>query len=923
MKRIALYTSMLTSLLFALVGCTMDNESLSASKNGIIAVIGEGKIDTRATMADNPGIKLQSFWSANDCIGIFGDNAKNIQFKVNEADITEGGTTALFRTTNGNMPEGTLYAYYPYSSNVTSGSKEGTFTIDFPSTQTCSLKYGMPQADPKASIMLAKGTRSSGLSFRNAMAVIKTGMLFEDTTRIRSVEFHDLSDKAVSGTMTIDWNDGNPMTSLSGTNSKITLDCGEGVMTYPERATPFLIIVPARTYSKGFEITFVDDKGNRTSRSVGTTMGKTLNRSTVYTVGDIGKMDMNIEGASSVLNPNTILMTPEALDKVKIIESHMNTVYGEDGERLYDFNRHGVSMPIYHMIVNKDLNPKEGGWLVFTSPSDDLPSGGVYRITSCHKIDNGNYDVEAAPETDPFKAYDEIHIGKPMFDEAGNYLEDGGVEIDINDYIANILDENGNPVDWSQTKNGELQFSEEAIEQIMGGTVTRAYHSKSYTTPQFNININKDDAYEVANNLNVGANAKLGASMTFNTKLALGKFDGELQYLALGITPVLNYSADFSLKLEGNIESKRFHVFTIYTIPVLVAPGVAVYFEIKVTAYVGVGGNIVFTTSFSGKKKFGEHFIRYNKGDGFIYSSKEPEPEETAPNYDLDYSLEGSIYAYGAVGFNFGISICALCHLGLQCDAKLTLKYAAGEYHSKKITLQPDITIVPMVGFVGWAHQFKEFTASIDFDPLYEKYIVPKIKSPECVSQYRFASDGYKDIYALVEFEGDTCLYLPTTGVSVNGLVELEGECDSEITVAIAVYGGGAIKWYQGRETVRSIFENTAVPQAAIPTNGVPMLSWRYPMLPSPSYYPWYEGGTIIEKLEIGTFPANEAGPIVINGSADNTILSIPSGNERGVGLVFIKDDKIIYATSPEGVLYYWPYDAYGRPYVWYDDKKK
>lgn len=73
------------------------------------------------------------------------------------------------------------------------------------------------------------------------------------------------------------------------------------------------------------------------------------------------------------------------------------------------------------------------------------------------------------------------------------------------------------------------------------------------------------------------------------------------------------------------------------------------------------------------------------------------------------------------------------------------------------------------------------------------------------------------------------------------------------------------------------------------------------------------------EKL-IDTYLTGGSGSKKIYYNIDTSGWGLTSGNEHGVGLAFYKNKDLMYATPPTSILYYWPNDAYGHPYKWYEN---
>lgn len=760
-------------------GCArMEMNSRMAGGNSLVATIDGGVSSTKAILVDNPGVRMQSRWQGGDCIGVFGNGASNVRFNISEADISEDGRSAEFNSAAG-IPSGELVSYSPYQEGCTTSS--GVITVNFPGKQAYSLRDGVPQPDPAANIMMGAGSAANGITFRNAMAVLKIGQVFDSPVLLKSVEFRDLSGKAVSGEATLSWNDGKALAEITGSGNTIILDCGEGVSLDAGELGIFFIIVPARTYENGFELTFTAADGGKTVKTVGSTQGKTLDRSVVYMIGDISGKQY-IDGATSQLKSTAQIMTPEKMDKVRITSSSNSFVYDEEGRTMQDCDGHKILMPTYGMMVHKDLKPVEGGWMIFEDSTDDLPGGGVYRITSCTRSNDDYFEVVAKPEINPAAAFESVVAGEPMVDASGNIDEEKGLPIDINGYIKSIVDESGNELYIRTNSAGELIFGAAEL-QNMVDAATKAYkpHSRTYKSPKLSGNLKSDNA-----------ELSVGASMTFNTRLALGVMQGSLQYACLTVNPQITVSESLTIKSEVELQ-KSFRLFTLTTHPIPITPAVAVVVEIVFNASLGIGGNLQITASAESTTDLGTYSISYNDGDGVLFRRKEVS-REVPGSFDMDLSgFEGSVYGSASIGAQTSISIWGMMGLGVSTDYNLKCGFfsSEGSVSWKKFALQPEIEFTPVLSTYFWSHKFEDLTAKIELDPIWERYVIPVTRSGYIVPKYTYSEERYDiDLGG-----GQSVILYPSTGVKgIDYNIDIEGECYKDLKVVLLVFKGSGIK---------------------------------------------------------------------------------------------------------------------------------
>ena len=688
------------------------------STDGLKASIVDEEAVSRSIVVDNPGIKLESFWKSGDKIGLFGQQATNTQLSIDAATISKDGKEATFNALDG-IPSGELLAYHPYMDNA-SGSGN-VLQLSFPATQHYTLVGNIAQPDPDACVIVGKGSKGTGISFKNVMAVLKIGQVFAKQTTVKSIEFRDLSGKSVSGSYSVDMSQGVPVTDFSGDGKVITLDLGEGISVSDGCRLIAFMVVPARQYPKGFELTFVDANGQKTVRTVGSKNGKTLNRSVVHPVGDFGDYS-NIPGMTYELKPTAVLMTPDKLDLITVTSNAKYYVKDDDGNNIYidEYGNVPLFLPQLELIAHKDLNPQVGGWLIFNTPSDDLPQGGIYRITECVPSADGNHFlVRTRPEPDFAKAFETLTIGTPLFDSEGNLTEDGGIELDIAPYVKEIVekDENGNVITRS------LQHQIPTYDMNISDQITRASVTHTYEPPALTLNMEDGNC-----SCDVTTNAYL------TVRIAIGVIAGELQYVYTTCNPKFKMKTAFSLSVSGGGEYRK-HIWTFYTSAIPIGP-ILIIPEISFDGLLGIGGQIKFSASKTFEYNLGTYGLAYNKGNGLSFrrSSAPPPAKDDSFEPKLGASLVGSLYAYGGVGMKAGISVYAMCSLGANTDFKLKLatefepllgyRYTSG---ATKIFLAPEISIAPYTAMIGGrlSKVWKGLGVQPELEPFWERYLTP------------------------------------------------------------------------------------------------------------------------------------------------------------------------------------------------------
>ena len=103
MKRIRIYKVfvLLLTIVTVATACTQDLTETKniASDEGLTVTIDDDEQATRAIVIDNPGIRLETTWTAGDQLGIFGAGQSNEPYTINASTISDDGRTAAFTST--------------------------------------------------------------------------------------------------------------------------------------------------------------------------------------------------------------------------------------------------------------------------------------------------------------------------------------------------------------------------------------------------------------------------------------------------------------------------------------------------------------------------------------------------------------------------------------------------------------------------------------------------------------------------------------------------------------------------------------------------------------------------------------------------------------------------------------------------------
>ena len=755
-----IYLSLVCCLgLFGLAACVQEMTPPVQGSHAITASIAQDGPQTRAILLDNPGVRMESYWSAGDIIGIAGSDGAVKAFQVSAADISDDGRTAVFRSSDA-VPSGNITAFFPYQEGAAIAG--GMITMDLPATQHYSLGKGLPQPDPSAALMAGTGTAETGVSLSNVLSVLKVGQSFDEKATVAKVEFRDLDGKPVAGRITIDPAK-NYASDLTGEGTVITLDCGEGVSLEAGELGKFYILVPARNYPKGIEVTFVLSDGQRVVKTAGTTSGLNCGRGVVYPVGEATNRDYVAGKGASTLASGAILMTPEILRDIRILRTGKERARTPEGDNV-TYNGGDVFVPYYEMLLPRSLGVNEASLLVFEG-SDDLPSGGVFKVTSLEEPygDENHCRVYLQMTTEFAKAFDKVEFGGDMFDAEGNLIEDGGLELDMGNYLSEVRDVEGNAVPFTRRADGSIAFSAGDIADVL----TKAIYSveKNISSPPLSLSYSSG-----------ACTASLGAVMNVGMRAACKIDHGELQYVNFTFHPTLDLNVDFALEKEFSF-SKEVYLFTLYFVPgIPIAPGVILTPQIEFRASFGASANVTLTTSIKYSYDMGRFGFSYQPEMGFMFRNYESAPKEADPKPKLGASLQVNLAAWATLTVEPSISLYGLFGAGLCTDFTLTLKndYDINSYGGRvdpHVDLVPSLKFTPRTASLGgvFSKKWDILAAEIPFDPIWTRYLTPVVNAigpatrlaANGVAWWGQKADQYYDSQAKQYFDG---IYKKATG---------------------------------------------------------------------------------------------------------------------------------------------------------------
>ena len=261
-KSILLLSYIASAILLA--GCTADDVVVETRNNKFEASF-EQPLTTRTYLGDDNGF-VEMHWTYGDLVTLIQPSGYNTYYFADETGSTSGTLNQIeaFAPISSYKPERN-YAVYPHASG-TSLLSEGAIQYEIPSTQT----YVPDSFGPGAGLMVAvtEDEDDTQLSFQSAVGYLVL-KIYGDAA-IKSIQLKGNSGEPLSGNVIIEAVYGQePVLAFhEGAGKKLTLDCGDGVMTgaTEEDATTFWLAVAPTDFSAGFTITVIDTLGVKTEQ---------------------------------------------------------------------------------------------------------------------------------------------------------------------------------------------------------------------------------------------------------------------------------------------------------------------------------------------------------------------------------------------------------------------------------------------------------------------------------------------------------------------------------------------------------------------------------------------------------------------------------------------------------------------------------
>jgi len=734
-------------VLLTLCGCAREQlEKEPSSPNDgrslTVSMSREKRPASKALLLDSPGLRMDSRWAEGDRLGVWGETSgENVLYEVTADNIEYSGRTAVF-VTGGKVPEGSLTAYYPYSEGV-SRDRDGVLHMTLPASQAFTRTRNVPAPDGSNFVMVGKGSKQSGIELKNVLSLLKVGYVAPENQVITKVLLTDLGGGAMSGDLSVSWEGDEPLGVVSGGSPTVTMDIPDGVLATGEDLTVFWFVAPARAYPKGLGVTFVLKDGTGIDRTYGKAYGKTLERNTVYPIGDAfaPQSFSGDEVQWEYKDPSKILIVDGGkTDLIKTMRKYDTSWPSVSGDG-------SAFLPTLSMTVHQDFGGHVGDYVFFNEPSEILPEGFVGQIME-YETYGKEADVIIKALEDISEPFSKLRLGSPVYAADGSVIEGGGLDLGSASLLESI-----------ETPDGQdLPFDVEGDTLTLYQPATKAVTNSTYTSPRLKL---KTVSPKLASGDDGPGEMTAGVQLQLKTRFSMGADeDGNTEYFHFNVNPrvLLTFNVKFSAtkefdSLDGFIEFGTFKFAPMQVGPFLLRPAV------EIGAYCGASASVELNVSYKYIANWGNYGFSYQRGQGFAVRSSVAQPEEDDGFNMPEVALAGSfgmsvgLYATPQVSLYGMITGKLQSRFGLNFAVGYEVKqdgdgFSNGTYFSitPEFSLQPSVTTLGGVWTQKW-----EAWQPLDFDPIWQKYLIPEMK----VSYFSAEPEKSKLLYKL-EFHTDS-----------------------------------------------------------------------------------------------------------------------------------------------------------------------
>jgi hypothetical protein len=240
--------------LLAVVGCAQQEDLASADLGAANAPEFKVGFESSRVYIDETDGGFKLAWTKGDLLSCFLNAGGQAQYEyVGETGEDSGIITAI-SCPNGEAIDA-FYAVYPY--NEANSLADGVLSLVLPAEQA--YAEGTFGANSNAMVAVNKA-KEPYYTFSNVCGYIRLKVWGE--AAITSIKFEGLNDEIIAGAAT--YNTTTNELAIAGEGKTITLNCGDGVTlgATEAEATEFWVVVPPKSFEKGFTVTLTDSEGN-------------------------------------------------------------------------------------------------------------------------------------------------------------------------------------------------------------------------------------------------------------------------------------------------------------------------------------------------------------------------------------------------------------------------------------------------------------------------------------------------------------------------------------------------------------------------------------------------------------------------------------------------------------------------------------
>lgn len=594
------------------------------------------------------------------------------------------------------MPKGRISAYHPYQEGATI-DPSGDILLDFPATQHYTIAMGSAHPDPKANFLAGRSS-SNEVKFYTVASLLKLRYVGEMGDVLSKIVF-EAPGKKLNGCFSLGWDGNSPtMEFSSGGSDKIELLLGDEGVTMDGSLHNFYIVVPPGIYNEGFKLHIHTSDGRITTK---TASGRVeIERGKLYPMGEVAEESVG----QYELQENVSWISEDRaqyiIDAVPGTSAVGGSVYAE-------------RIPCLTLTVTDKFKPVMDEIILF-QPNALFPDGYYGQVTKINASNPKRIIVETVPPGELGYVFEELQLGSVTFDNEGNPNEEDCLDIDLASYLMRIETADGGSVPFS-TKGSDISI--QLPSNLLDYAPTKATSfKKEFDTGTLSFSHDIDE----------NAHINIAAGMKIALKMAASITEGSIDYIHLGLTPQLSFSIGADIVKEVKW-GKDQYLFTAVFAPIPVPP-VVVTPVIDVYAIAGLGGEVKaqVNVSVTASGNVGFSYINPSGGEaGFVARAN-----NFNAGANVSAELSGSVYAFGGLRTDMGLSLCKIVSTYLSVDSKAVLQATVStEASNNKLALFSQVEAKGALASLLWS-RLETDPVKWESAPLWEAKIYPDFGSP-------------------------------------------------------------------------------------------------------------------------------------------------------------------------------------------------